>query len=529
MAAVPPVAVPAVPANPLDDVRIALSFVIGAANVRNNFITNNGITCMEDFNLMDPNDAGKIVKNYNTRSTRATQLGHVPTMKLQGFLFWYQGRVKCGYPADVTLLNPAVIIQAGIEFKLAKARESTVVPDTNDPGPIQTGKNWFNWKTKMIMFTELKLGADGVPLSRIIREDKPPGWNIADATSDIERRTYERSLAGLDYEEDNERLYNMLVKWTCDNSTAYAYIKPFESTKDGRGAWLALLGQVEGHAANNKRLVAVTLELSQNFNGGGLCYSGETSGHTWDRYAALLAMAYVIMEKLRQGTVTHPATKVQRLLDGILCQNQLYIELGKNYISTNLMNDYDGAVSHMATQVALAYPAVRSNNRRSRDVKEYNSDRGGRGGRGRGGRGGRYYGRGGRGGGRGRGGRGRGGNRNNINGVDIRDPTRNFTDDEFNRLGHEGRSLVARLRRERNGHGGGGGAGSHGNGDQGGGGGNRSINEISTDGNDNASQITEGTEQNTSQSHQSAQGRGGRAGRGFGRGAYFNGRGGGRG
>jgi len=105
------------------------------------------------------------------------------------------------------------------------------------------------------------------------------------------------------------------------------------------------------------RLVAAATEISTNYTSGGLCYTGEASGHNWDKYAGLLTMAFRTIEE-GKGTAFTQTDKVQRLLDGILVTNQLHIDSGKDHVMKSLMDDYDSAVSHMATQVALAYPSL---------------------------------------------------------------------------------------------------------------------------------------------------------------------------
>ena len=102
------------------------------------------------------------------------------------------------------------------------------------------------------------------------------------------------------------------------------------------------------------------------------------------------------------------------------------------------------AVQHMSTKVTEAF-GVSDNKKRGgygrRRVSSASSGRG-RGGRGRG----RGRGRGGR-GGRG-GGRGGGSSSTTFNGVDCSEFSRDFTDDEFHKIGYEGRGYVRKKRQE---------------------------------------------------------------------------------
>ena len=108
--------------------------------------------------------------------------------------------------------------------------------------------------------------------------------------------------------------------------------------------------------------------------------------------------------------------------------------------------DFDQAVNYMSGQVARIFPkSYESSTKRKRQISGVDTESRGRGrGSGRGGRGrgrGRY---GGRGGGRGgRGGRGgSGGGTTMMNGVDVADVTRIFSEDDWHKLGDAGQRYV---------------------------------------------------------------------------------------
>lgn len=180
-------------------------------------------------------------------------------------------------------------------------------------------------------------------------------------------------------------------------------------------------------------------------------YYPEYGNFTFAKYASMLASAFHTLGKIRPPISSVP-TQVTRLIDGILVEGKLPIEMGKETARNMHLDDWNGAVQHMAAKVTVAFPP-RSAGKRGRIIKETGSGRGGRGrGRGSYGRGGRgsYRGRG-RGGGRhshqGRGGRGgKASNGQSFNGVDLSNPHRYMSDDEMNKLGREGRDYMFSLR-----------------------------------------------------------------------------------
>lgn len=175
-------------------------------------------------------------------------------------------------------------------------------------------------------------------------------------------------------------------------------------------------------------------------------------------------------------------------------------------------NFLSGLISNIHAGAQIDYANRHSGKRRY--VSAVGSNDFGRGGRGRARRGGGRY-ETGRGGGHGRDGRGRGTPRKTyINNVDVTDPNRNFTSDEWDRLGSL-RSYILKMRgntsgRGRNGQGAGRGndAGQRNASSATTASTNDSAAQNATNANDHQSVVSEMTE------------RGSQNGRGFGRGAY---------
>ena len=142
------------------------------------------------------------------------------------------------------------------------------------------------------------------------------------------------------------------------------------------------------------------------------------------------------------GMKRHRKTMVQRMMDGVQVQGQILITLAKDHIQNHLMGDWIGAVSHMSTKIAMAFPPkaglkYKARGGDPRKISEAGQGRG-RGGKGRGGRDGRGRGR----SGQGENGLGRGGNITTFNGVDTSDHTYNFSDNEMTKMGRDGRTSV---------------------------------------------------------------------------------------
>ena len=146
--------------------------------------------------------------------------------------------------------------------------------------------------------------------------------------------------------------------------------------------------------------------------------------------------------------------KVEKLLKAIRCQDAELLA-AKSIIDQQYPRDFVGACAYFSQQVARIHGPAQLEYRQSRNKKRgiYAVDsRAGRGGRARGrfgqrsGRGGRNY--------QGRGGRAHT-TRNSINGIDVTDPNRNFTAQEWEALApNGGRTIVLQMRECANGRGG---------------------------------------------------------------------------
>ena len=63
-------------------------------------------------------------------------------------------------------------------------------------GQIETGMDWWKWKARFVASLENKKDGEGITLAQVIWEQKPAGWTIAQATSEIKRLIYQACLAG---------------------------------------------------------------------------------------------------------------------------------------------------------------------------------------------------------------------------------------------------------------------------------------------------------------------------------------------
>jgi hypothetical protein len=250
-------------------------------------------------------------------------------------------------------------------------------------------------------------------------------------------------LAGPVFEADNKVVYQQL-KLYLGGTPGEVYIMDYDPEQNGRAAWLRLCEHYNGLGEFNKRLSRANKVTKD------LYYQKEES-MPFETFAGTLQDAFRTLEKSDVYRLA-PANKLRILLDAIKCTNPEVMATKAIVESTYGDNrpdptnpgqylpvDVPGATTHFGMVITRVFGDVihnrqmiqRGKHPRSQGV--YGVDSGGQNTRGRGPRGG-YTGRG-RGGGAGRGGRGNDYVDNfdlyNINGVDVTNPRRDFTNEEW--------------------------------------------------------------------------------------------------
>lgn len=437
--------------------------------------------------------------------------------RLQALVYWVKDHEKRGLDIEPGTWTTAEM-NAAMERKESEFNYGKIDVDIVDPGKCQTDVGWDNWQIAFVNKLSATLGAAKVPIDYVVRPDIDEHDELF--LDDDEERRYQMPLTGENFRRDNKLVYTML-KAACIKSDAWTWIQDYDRTANGRKAWLALVTHYDGSGELNKRVERAKEEIAR------LHYKDEKV-FPFEKYVTKLKENFYVLEKDKSESLTGKQ-RVDVLLRGIRSTDTSIVSARIN-IYQNYRSDFDRAAEfmsglisniHAAAQLDYANRHSGTNKRRYVSAMGSNDQRGGRG-RARQGDG-RFGQRGGRGNaGRGRDGRGRGrGNtrRTFANNVDITDPHRNFSADEWDRLGTM-RSYVLQLREGGRGSRGGRGDGNSNSNNPN----NRSTSSVTTNNNNNSA--NDNSNPNNAPTDQSIVSditeRGSQNGRGFGRGAYNN-------
>ena len=292
-------------------------------------------------------------------------------------------------PGGVTLtkVKAAVLLRASHEKEKKEAEEK----DENKADPFTDTKRWRTYESKLRDVLSSTYGDMHLELTYLLRDLEEPDTTATypdDKTKRLMTAPFEKS----GYKADQKHLF-MILKNSMLNGPAWAHIKKFEKSADGRKAFFAARQTYMG--ASNSQSIVTAAETGIDR----LEYHGNKKNLSFEKFASKLVDFYNDLETEGSQTFTEE-TKVNRLLIRV---NDSNLEDVKTTIvaNTSLMGDFEGCLSLFKTKIALNSRSKAIQNERK--IAALNAGGGGRNGGRNGGRAGRWTGRGGRGGRSGRG------------------------------------------------------------------------------------------------------------------------------
>jgi len=482
--------------------------------VREAFIETEGLCTLASFGMLE---GDKDVKDMCARLAGRTKtngqviIGTVQMKCLQALVYWVCDQIKHNQVLKHYEWTD-LALHIAMEDKEMERQFKDVKLDIIDPGKCKTGLEWDDWQTAFENKMESTYGVGGVPISYVIRPKIPRGYQFRNKE---EENKYLLSHTGPTYSRNNKMVYAAL-KAACINTEAWAWIEEADDEQDGRLAWKKLLEHYNGTAELSKRVERAKEELRQLF------YKNEAS-FSFDSFVTKLKRIFSTLNKDEDEQLSEKQM-VDALREGIK-SNDSNIIAAKVTIFQQYRYDFDAAQNFMSGLISTIHSAaIHEHSHRGYKRRNVSSIESGGRGRGRARTGGRD--------GRGRG-RGRGGgwdgvcagarNTGNANGINISDPTRSFSPQEWDQMGPVARRMVTQERERING----GRGGNSGRGRAGRGRAVSAINYSSQGSTAPASTITNDNSNSNNNNNSSNGERGAQNGAGFGRGAY-GARGGGR-
>jgi hypothetical protein len=365
-------------------------------------------------------------------------------MQLASYTVRHHNRISRA--TNVPGMNPTSIRRLR-ELKIKENSRVTEAPAAPKIDP----KNWPKTMDALQDYFNCILGETKAPLAYVIRdvaavpdEADDPATNYDTPENEMVACMPHQDAAGVDlptYIHDRSKVWQTMSE-VCRDDKCWTYVKPFQRSRDGRGAFQALHTHYLGanHVNNMANIAESKLALAK--------YYGEKRRYNFESYISTLNKQFQVLNNLtRYGYAgIDEASKVHRLNAGIKT-DKLDAPKAQIMSSRALQDSFDNSVGLYQDFIAQSRP---HGNNAEYNVSGFEGGGGDRG-RGRGRGGGRDGGRGaGRGRGRGRGGRDFKRKRHDGGGNgDVQD--RQYSPKEYAELSSEQKSQLKTLRDARNG------------------------------------------------------------------------------
>ena len=175
-------------------------------------------------------------------------LGMIIIKQLQSLVFWVKDHQKCGLTLDATEFTAVAMSEAGHMKVVHKDMKEASVPDVKDLGKFDP-ELFKAYEDSFHNLLAQTIGVRSEPLRYVVSDKTPPATF---ATMDQERM-FQIPLTGQEYDVDNATVYRKLKAFLIDGP-GWAWIEPYDSTENGRVAFIAWCDHYNGQGELSKQL-----------------------------------------------------------------------------------------------------------------------------------------------------------------------------------------------------------------------------------------------------------------------------------
>ena len=130
--------------------------------------------------MLTTEDIDTMEKCFRSRTASKGKIifGTNRTKDLKALTYWTQDFHRISKVPTVIGSNGSQFLadlrRDEIRDKIRKTLKESDVPSVANPGPLTKESKWKEWEEKFINYLRLHLGANGVPLSYVIRKNDEP-------------------------------------------------------------------------------------------------------------------------------------------------------------------------------------------------------------------------------------------------------------------------------------------------------------------------------------------------------------------
>ena len=337
-----------------------------------NSIFDDGLQSFNDIKQMSDEDVNSMATSFANRTAQNGRmyLGTRRIKYLKALAHWVQDFYRTSsFPTIVGLSEE--IFKSQMDRAAAREvirknmiRQAKTSAEAASPGPLQKETQWKHWEETFTNYARAHIGASGVPLSYVIRDNDTP---LASTTyPDFVSRTIACApLSGEFYDADKTTVFNMIVSFTTGQPSG-DWVKETFKFSDGRRSMQALRNHFAGEG-NATRNLAEAERLYQSIH-----YKNERAMN-FEVFLTQCQRMFNIFDK--EGEAMAEEAKVRFLFRKIEHPGlQGAIEALKASIATGTAISYTTAANHIATAVSELPEVVSRNTRNISSVSQDDND-----------------------------------------------------------------------------------------------------------------------------------------------------------
>ena len=214
-------------------------------------------------------------------------------------------------------------------------------------------KGWMNFKENLLLSLGLTKGARNIPLIYVVDDttrtvtDPTTARTAVDEYNLDEDGLLRKNVVhfGDEYKLDNKTVWNKLHSLLVETAP-YNHISSYARTKNGRGAWQALVTFYEGEDFRQNQRETAFMKLQSTF------YRGETNRFNFEKYVSIHKYCHKMLEdaQFNNGSGLDDESKMTYFRNGIQSVADLDIPLS-NSRTNGRGNTFDTLVSYLSAEV----------------------------------------------------------------------------------------------------------------------------------------------------------------------------------
>ena len=217
----------------------------------------------DDMKKMSMSEIDSLASSFAKRTgAQKIVFGLKRTQKLKSLIHWVQDFHRCGREVKFEGLTRDSFLKALATaaerqtVRKAHAEKADTLSRESSPGKLDSEKNWPIWISALENYLSTLQGADGVPLSYVIREEAEPmdEAEVQEEGLDFMAECVACApLNGPHFEADKRQVHQIILSFTQGESAA-DWIKDIKKKADGRQDVIALRAHFSGEGNSSRRL-----------------------------------------------------------------------------------------------------------------------------------------------------------------------------------------------------------------------------------------------------------------------------------